>query len=391
MKRSELQVDIHPVPAPQKAVSLYETEELKEINFVCKRLLSTYNREQDYDEEAILQHFELLQSVMSLTQHIEIITKDRLDWERLLKKLGGILPQFVWIKGSHLKNPHQQVYYFDFIPLAYRQQGFPVEINLATSLQQQLFFPEEWSTEALVSEITTIIVNDELLLTDENQPLAVSSESSEYNGLPEEFSKEGLEDQQLRLENQKLTKQLERLQYTLMSEGLSHFEVGLQESETDFEEWDRPLRISLREYRQLMQKAKSLERVWRLNDEMVRKTEKMIVTDTQFVYEREQVKQIKETISFSDIFLVLDECEEIEERVKVKYRPWFRKPYVKMIKMDYDSLVDKAAYFDILQAESFVLEELSKEQTAQEIKEVNELNERFFAKEKEDVRETVNN
>lgn len=109
MKRSELQVDIHPVPAPQKAVSLYETEELKEINFVCKRLLSTYNREQDYDEEAILQHFELLQSVMSLTQHIEIITKDRLDWERLLKKLGGILPQFVWIKGSHLKNPHQQV------------------------------------------------------------------------------------------------------------------------------------------------------------------------------------------------------------------------------------------------------------------------------------------
>lgn len=243
----------------------------------------------------------------------------------------------------------------------------------------------------MVSEITTIIVNDELLLTDENQPLAVSSESSEYNGLPEEFSKEGLEDQQLRLENQKLTKQLERLQYTLMSEGLSHFEVGLQESETDFEEWDRPLRISLREYRQLMQKAKSLERVWRLNDEMVRKTEKMIVTDTQFVYEREQVKQIKETISFSDIFLVLDECEEIEERVKVKYRPWFRKPYVKMIKMDYDSLVDKAAYFDILQAESFVLEELSKEQTAQEIKEVNELNERFFAKEKEDVRETVNN
>ncbi|OJG69663.1 hypothetical protein RV10_GL000742 [Enterococcus pallens] len=73
------------------------------------------------------------------------------------------------------------------------------------------------------------------------------------------------------------------------------------------------------------------------------------------------MKQIKANLSTRDIHFVLYECQVIESRAKVHARPWFRKPYVKLMKMDYDNLLSKAAYFDLLQGESSVLERIVRE------------------------------
>lgn len=389
MQQNEVQVTIHLVPAPPEWGELFEVDELKEVVFVCEGILLAFGQQQTYDGVLIRQHFELLQSVMALTQHIEIVTKDVLDWEQLLRKLKLMLPQFVWVRGGLSTKEMQHVYYFDFIPLAYRETGFPFEIQLPRSIQQQLFFPEDEAVESLISKIIQLILEEHFLLTEEKNLLKPDKQPS----LPENKVFGTSEDhrqlfEQLQLDNEKLAMQLESLQYTLMSEGLSHFEVELEEV-ADFENWNKRLRVSLRDYQQMMKKAKSLERMWRLNDELVTKTEKMTVTDTQCVYEREQVKQIKETISFGDIFLVLDECEAIEKRIKINYHPWFRKPYVQMITMDYNSLANKAAYFDILQAESYLLEQVVKQNSR---KEINPFNEQvILEKEKSDVSETRNN
>lgn len=54
---------------------------------------------------------------------------------------------------------------------------------------------------------------------------------------------------------------------------------------------------------------------------------------------------------------VIDEQNvTFESRVKLYERPWFRKPYARIMKMDYDNLLRKAAYFDLLQSESYLLE-----------------------------------
>ena len=73
------------------------------------------------------------------------------------------------------------------------------------------------------------------------------------------------------------------------------------------------------------------------------------------------MNEIKDNFSTRDIHFVLYECQVIESRARVHARPWFRKPYVKLMKMDYDNLLSKAAYFDLLQGESALLEQMVRE------------------------------
>ncbi|WP_371089230.1 hypothetical protein [Enterococcus sp. HMSC066C04] len=156
----------------------------------------------------------------------------------------------------------------------------------------------------------------------------------------------------LQVINQQLERTIEKLEQSMLYSGIRYFQQEVKEEE----DWDKQLTISLREYTYLMQKAKFLEQIWQLNGELVDKTEKMTVNGSQLIYERNQVKKIQDTFTSQDIHYVLYECQLIESRVKVRPRPWFRKPYVKLMKMDYNNLLSKASYFDLLQGESGVLE-----------------------------------
>lgn len=174
----------------------------------------------------------------------------------------------------------------------------------------------------------------------------------------------------LRAVNQKLEMVIEKLELSMLYSGVQYFDRSQPKEESD---WDKRLTISLREYTYLLQKARFLEQMWHLNGELVNKTEKMTVTGDKLVYERDQVKQIKANLSARDIHFVLYECQVIESRAKVHARPWFRKPYVKLMKMDYDNLLNKAAYFDLLQGESATLEKIVREHKDAPVKDAQEV------------------
>ena len=176
--------------------------------------------------------------------------------------------------------------------------------------------------------------------------------------------------------NKRLEMTIENLEQAMLYGGIHYFSLDNELKEE--EDWDKQLTISLREYTYLIQKGKFLEQVWQLNGDLVDKTEKMTVKvnahGNKLIYERNQVKKIKENLTSQDIQFVLNECQLIESRVKVRTRPWFRKPYAKLMKMDYDNLLRKAAYFDLLQGENGILERtVKREREAAAVKDAEEV------------------
>ena len=269
----------------------------------------------------------------------------------------------------------------DFVPLVFREAGFPFAIHLEDSLKQQfptnpedaltraeqllLELAEQHFSEGIVKEaVSTPVEQVETQANDSAQESAVTIERVQQ----EEIRQESQSKARLRAVNQKLEMVIEKLELSMLYSGIQYFERESKE-ESD---WDKRIKISLREYTYLLQKARFLEQMWNLNGELVNKTEKMTVTGNKLVYERDQVKQIKANLSARDIHFVLYECQVIESRAKVHARPWFRKPYVKLMKMDYDNLLSKAAYFDLLQGESALLERMVREQQDAPVKEVQE-------------------
>ncbi|WP_071879715.1 hypothetical protein, partial [Enterococcus pallens] len=268
-----------------------------------------------------------------------------LNWKALWQSLHQFFPQFAWIKAQTEEPKYgRQVYRFDFIPLVYRETGFPFAIHLEDSLKQQFPMNTENNleqAEQLLLEMAEQHFSEGIVQEKQNgepspsKPIIKQTQESTVPVDPiqkEEVRQESQSKARLRAVNQKLEMVIEKLELSMLYSGIQYFDQKSSEEN----DWDKRIKISLREYTYLLQKARFLEQMWHLNGELINKTEKMTVTGNKLVYERDQVKQIKANLSARDIHFVLYECQVIESRAKVHARPWFRKPYVKLMKMDYD-------------------------------------------------------
>ncbi|EOH97337.1 hypothetical protein [Enterococcus pallens] len=386
VKQAQNQLALYPTPAPAMQEVLVSQPLLEEIERACEYLYAPHGTLNEDQRKKIYQHFEQLFRLMNSSYHVELLLPtDYFDWTGFWQSLHQFFPQFAWIKAQTEEPKYgRRVYRFDFIPLTFREVGFPFAIHLEESLTQQFPLSAEEAlerAEQLLLELAGQHLSDvppkskevtekvETIPVKEVAEQVKEAEVSVNRVQQEEVKQESQSKARLRAVNQKLEMVIEKLELSMLYSGIQYFN---QESKEE-SDWDKRIKISLREYTYLLQKARFLEQMWNLNGELVNKTEKMTVTGNKLVYERDQVKQIKANLSARDIHFVLYECQVIESRAKVHARPWFRKPYVKLMKMDYDNLLSKAAYFDLLQGESALLERMVREQQDAPVKEAQEV------------------
>ncbi|QZO11168.1 ATP synthase subunit B family protein [Enterococcus raffinosus] len=375
-KQRAIQLAIYPTPAPETGSSLREEDLYDALEEACRYVYAAKGVLTEAQRLLIREHFQQLFQLMDSRYHLEVWLEERFSYEEYWQSLHQFFPQFAWIQVRLEEKAYgRKVYRFECIPLVLREKEFPFAIHLEDSLAQQFGLSREEAVpqaeklllelvekslqetkeqaatekEASIKKETTSSIEEtpsktvKTTTTDQKEPkkLAPAAISQEQQAL-----------KKLQVINQQLERTIEKLEQSMLYSGIRYFQQEVKEEE----DWDKQLTISLREYTYLMQKAKFLEQIWQLNGELVDKTEKMTVNGSQLIYERNQVKKIKDTFTSQDIHYVLYECQLIESRVKVRPRPWFRKPYVKLMKMDYNNLLSKASYFDLLQGESGVLE-----------------------------------
>ena len=351
------QLALYPTPAPKMDVVLKNIELLLAIEQSCEYLYAPEGSLTESQREKIRTHFQQLFQWMNGSYHVELLLEtEEFDWQGFWQAIHQFFPQFAWLKAQTEEPKYgRHVYRFDFVPLVFRNAGFPFAVQLEESVAQQFGLEPKTALERAEQLLQELAEQQIRKKVKEDQ---VQEADLSIDRIQETDSKQEKQSKaRLRAVNQKLEMVIEKLELSMLYSGIKYFNQEHKE-ESD---WDKQIKISLREYTYLLQKAKFLEQMWQLNGELVNKTEKMTVTGNKLVYERDQVKQIKANFSARDIHFVIYECQVIESRAKVHARPWFRKPYVKLMKMDYDNLLGKAAYFDLLQGESSVLEKIMRE------------------------------
>ncbi|MEI5993913.1 hypothetical protein [Candidatus Enterococcus mansonii] len=360
-------VDIYQAASPAVGERLFDDDMLRDIYYICEEIFQEKNNGLPYPQKEVEEYFEEFHTIISFFKHVEI-TLDFVDlnWSALLEELIQTFPQIAWIGGSKETEDSRVIYYIDFVPIAYRERGFPFMVNLLQSLEQQLIGDCEDILEAFVYEIEQLVSKFIRPLHVANPTTEVKAEVVEHEiedsdnnnylvEIEEALSRERYAKERMRLANKKLEVVIEQMERQNLSRAIK--ELSKPSSDGN-EKWDRMLRVDLREYSQLLQKAKFLEQSWLMNKDLMTKSEKMTISDNQLIYEREQVRSFKESVSTNEIYLILDECKLIESRIKIKKKSWFRQPYVRIMKMDYDSLLNKAAYFDLIQGENYLLEKI---------------------------------
>ncbi|MHC5228370.1 hypothetical protein ACYSNW_08850 [Enterococcus sp. LJL99] len=375
-------VDMYQAASPAVGERLFDDDMLRDIYYICEEIFQKRNIGVTYPQKEVEEYFEEFHTIISFFKHIEI-TLDfvDLDWSKLLDELIQTFPQIAWIGGSTEREDNRVTYYLDFVPIAYRNSGFPFLVNLQQSLEQQVV-GENYDPDSLIEYFIETIEqlsakfikpleikekNIEKKIVEEVESEAQKdslahkySEAEEEKKnyvlqIEEELTREKYVKERMRLANQKLEvviEQMERQRLTKAMDQLSHA------TPEENEKWDRILKVDLREYSQILQKAKFLEQTWFMNKELITKNEKMTISDNQLTYEREQIRGFKEEINSTELYLILEECKVIESRVKIKRKTWFRQPYVRIMKMDYDNLLKKAAYFDLIQGENYLIEKI---------------------------------
>ncbi|MGX7245545.1 hypothetical protein ACWOC1_11955 [Enterococcus quebecensis] len=367
MVYQNIMVDIYQAAAPAVGERLFDDDMLRDIYYICEEIFQKRNKRIPYPQKDVEEYFEEFHTIISFFKHVEI-TLDfvDLDWSALLDELIHTFPQIAWIGGSKEKEDKRVVYYIDFVPIAYRETGFPFMVNLLESLNQQLFDDENDALESFEGEIERLVSKFIKPLQDNSTIPIEKTEVSHYEDddidnanyllkIEEAVSRERYAKERMRLANKKLEVVIDQMERQNLSRAMKELS---QSSSDENENWDRILKVDLREYSQLLQKAKFLEQSWLMNKELVTKSEKMTISDNQLTYEREQVRSFKDSVSTNEIYLILDECKLIESRVKIKKKSWFRQPHVRIMKMDYDSILNKAAYFDLIQGENYLLEQI---------------------------------
>lgn len=359
-------VDIYQAASPAVGERLFDDDMLRDIYYICEEVFHKKNKGIPYPKKDVEEYFEEFHTIISFFKHIEI-TLDYvdLDWSALLDVLIQTFPQIAWIGGSKEKEENRVVYYIDFVPIAYREANVPFIVNLQESLAQHFL---DTSTDVLVHFTEKI---EQLVATfiepiHDTQAQSVNKKLVEKNIQQNELDiqhiqqmeqaviKEQYAKEKMRIANQKLEVVIEQMERQSLSRAIKELSKTREE---ESENWDQVIKVDLREYSQLLQKAKFLEQSWLMNRELMVKSEKMTVSENQLTYEREQVRRFKDSVSANEIYLILDECRLIESRVKVKKRPWFNQPHVRIMRMDYESLLNKAAYFDLIQGENSLVEQ----------------------------------
>ncbi|MGX7440168.1 hypothetical protein ACWOE0_15730 [Enterococcus caccae] len=357
-------VDIYQAASPAVGERLFDDDMLRDIYYICEEMFQNKNKRVPYPQKEVEEYFEEFHTIISFFKHVEI-TLDfvDLDWSALLDELIHTFPQIAWIGGSKEKEDNRVVYYIDFVPIAYRENGFPFMVNLLQSLSQQLKNDEGDVLDSFISEIERLVSKFIQPLKIAKSEVVEKTEVVEYSEQDENYllkieeavSRERYAKERMRLANKKLEVVIDQMERQNLSRAMKELS---RPSNEENENWDQILKIDLREYSQLLQKAKFLEQSWMMNKELVTKSEKMTISDNQLTYEREQVRSFKDSVSTNEIYLILDECKLIESRVKIKKKSWFRQPHVRIMKMDYESILNKAAYFDLIQGENYLLEQI---------------------------------
>ncbi|EOH95619.1 hypothetical protein UAW_01968 [Enterococcus haemoperoxidus ATCC BAA-382] len=364
MVYQNIMVDIYQAASPAVGERLFDDDMLRDICYICEEIFQKKNKQIPYPQKEVEEYFEEFHTIISFFKHVEI-TLDfvDLDWSALLDELIHTFPQIAWIGGSKEKEDNRVVYYIDFVPIAYRDTGFPFMVNLLQSLDQQLLGDSDDLLESFIYEIERLVAKFIKPFKAATSAPIEKTEVVEYSDdnenyllkMEEAVSRERYAKERMRLANKKLEVVIDQMERQNLSRAMKELS---KTSDDDNENWDHILKVDLREYSQLLQKAKFLEQSWLMNKELVTKSEKMTISDNQLTYEREQVRSFKDAVSTNEIYLILDECKLIESRVKIKKKSWFRQPHVRIMKMDYDSILNKAAYFDLIQGENYLLEQI---------------------------------
>ncbi|WYJ89335.1 hypothetical protein A5888_001055 [Enterococcus sp. 9E7_DIV0242] len=383
---------IYPTSAPLTDELLYKRETLEEVCLICEKLHLGRQLKGKCEYEQVNARFKAMFEVMTAVCHMEIsIISGELKWERVLQELAVLLPQFAWVSCKREVKKHgRQRYYIEFVPIVYREEGFPFDIQLQASIQQQLFFPIKEAVKVLCREIEQQIAVKKLLdfqsvhRTEEKQSfqkevrpkqLQFSDETASLENqllvYKEEAKRSNYTKERMRIANERLELLIEKLEQTVIDSSISYLQKSEEKKNSKF------LQISLREYSYLKQKARYLEKLWEINKELVKQAAETSAFENATVYKEEHLRPLKEMIFDSDIYMVMDECRAIDMRVLINQSPWFRSPYVKIAQPDYNSLVSKAAYFDLLQGENYFLRKIIDAQAIQPEKKQESKQEQF--------------
>lgn len=401
-----LRIDVYPTLSPNLEDVLYTVDVLTTMVETCVDLYERTWPDTPLNKNQLDHYFNEYFSVEAFTHHfsIDIVNKE-IDLETCLSILKKEFPQWVWTQvGTNFLSPKIRTLILEFIPIALTDNEWPFMISLEESLDQQK--KAEYSVSEMkqrMSEMIGSVLGKEIVSvinlpkmqvfeerrTNIEKKLATRKRESEYQAIKEQQSapnvkkknrvakmkdtdkiskidsthialqedakRERASKERLRLANQKLELYVENLEASMIKNSIQYLNAL---SVDEDEKWHKRYKISLKEYTYLFQKAKYLEQMWRINDNLIQKIEKMTLNNNELVYERGQTKEILDNhLSAKDISLVFYECSVIESRVKINERPWFQKPYVRMMKMDYDNLLRKSAYFDLLQGESYLIEQ----------------------------------
>ncbi|WP_242703800.1 hypothetical protein, partial [Enterococcus sp. 669A] len=287
---------------------LASTELLAAIEKSCEYLYAPEGSLSEGQREKIRSHFQQLFQWMDGSYHLELLLEPgEFDWPSFYQSMKQFFPQFAWLKAQTEEPKYgKQVYRFDFVPLVFRKRGFPFAVHLEESLAQQFALTNEEALkhgEQLIQELaeqnfsTTKKSEQSNTPTSKAEEKAQAVESSMDLVQQEEVKQETQSKARLRAVNQKLEMVIEKLELSMFYSGIQYFDQEHKEEG----DWDKRIKISLREYTYLLQKGKFLEQMWNLNGELVNKTEKMTVTGNKLVYERDQVKEIKANLSARDI------------------------------------------------------------------------------------------
>ncbi|MDR0921605.1 MAG: hypothetical protein LBM95_04375 [Lactobacillales bacterium] len=365
MKSQNIKVELYPNPAKPSEECLFQDDMLIGLFCVCEGISHEQGIENLCSRQNLQQYFEELQKVGSFLKHIEIrVTALTLDWQRFLQEVMMCFPQFVWVSGRCEEFQEESLYLFEFIPVAYTCEEIPFSIHLQTSLKQQFAKVETNISQYFVEKIADIVerfteVLEVSLEEFSSEKVPVLSEKEESSEIDKEFlqyqeslQQEKRAKEQALLANRKLELIVEQMERQMLLTGLETLAKKVEETN----DWYKRIKIDFLEYSRLVQKARFLERSWALNQELVTESERMSISSVEWVYEREKVSSLKLSSAVKEIYILLDECKRIESRVKVRQNFLFhQKPIVYIMKMDYNSLMRKAAYFDVLQGEICLL------------------------------------
>ncbi|MBL1228834.1 hypothetical protein IW492_06250 [Enterococcus sp. BWB1-3] len=385
--------------------TIYENSSADELLVSCEGIYSrvTGSSFSPMEEQKVVKQ---LQNSQKNRDYLEIqFFQVQLDEEALLDELKELFPQFLWTKMSEEIEAEFSTYACEFIPIAIRDESYdtPIYFNIIESLQQMKGNLNESISEMLEKHLDEILneeddsgsaeelsfpVNvtiDETPEEDdyEYEPVAASrksrksrknsvdlpavrkssenslarTEESEIVYLKESLKREKASKERVRVAKEKLEHELLAIENSLLVSGLKRFKKH-RKITVDEEDWYKPVKIDLIHYDDLYKKAKFIEQSWKLNKELVTITEKMIVTKDELTYERERVERIKNSVSEMDLQSMMEQCHLINNRVRINRGFLFIKPSVKLYQIDYEQLEKISGFFDVIQTENRLLEQI---------------------------------